>query len=63
MTTRGFAGREPVDAAGVAEGVGSEAAAGDLLVGAEDLFAKRFEQHGVDSFGNNPIREAFTATV
>jgi hypothetical protein len=29
-----------VDAAGVAEGVDGEAAAGDLLVGVEDLFAK-----------------------
>jgi hypothetical protein len=29
-----------VDATGVAEGVGSQAAAGDLLVGVEDLFAK-----------------------
>ena len=28
-----------VDAAGVAEGVGSQPAAGDFLVGAEDFFA------------------------
>jgi hypothetical protein len=27
--------------------VGREAAAGDLLVGEEHLFAKRFEEHGV----------------
>src|SRR5580700_11987362 len=31
-----------VDTAGVAEGVGRETAAGDLLVGVEDLFAKGF---------------------
>ena len=35
-------GARAVDAAGVAEGVRSEAAAGDLLVGVEDLFAERF---------------------
>ena len=35
-----------VDAAGVAKGVRSEAAAGNFLVGVEDFFAQRFEQHG-----------------
>ena len=43
-----------VDAAGVAEGVWGEAAAGDLLVGAEDLLAKRGEQHGKDSLQFGP---------
>jgi hypothetical protein len=36
-----------MNAAGVAEGVGREAAAGDFPVGEEDLFAEGFEQHGV----------------
>ena len=39
-------GAAAVDTAGVPESVRRKAAAGDLLVGAENLFAKRFEQHG-----------------
>ena len=38
-------GTGAVDAAGVAEGVRGEAAAGDLLIGVEDLLAKGFEKH------------------
>ena len=53
-------GAGTVDAAGVAEGVGSKAAAGDFLVGVEDLFAKRFEQHGVFPCLLSRCREAFT---
>ena len=56
MTTSGSRAGA-VDAAGVAEGVGSEAAAGDLLVGVEDLFAEGFEQHGGFPFAR---RKAFT---
>jgi len=33
----------------VGEGVGLEAAAGNLPVGVEDLFAEGFEQYGVSS--------------
>ena len=40
-----------VDAGGVAEGVEHEAAANELEVGFEDLFAKFFEQHD-GSFDN-----------
>ena len=40
-------GAGAVDAAGVAEGVGSEAAAGNFAVGVEDFFAERGEEHGV----------------
>ena len=40
MTTSGSRAGA-VDAAGVAEGVRRKAAAGDLLVGVENLFAKR----------------------
>ena len=43
---QGF-GAGAVDSAGVAEGVGSEAAAGDLLVGIEDFLAEMSKQHGV----------------
>ena len=57
MTTSGLA-PGPVDAAGVAKGVGRKAAAGDLLVGAENLFAKRFEQHGVSQIRINRSRRA-----
>jgi hypothetical protein len=37
--------------------VGSEAAACDLLVGTEDLLAKRGEQHGKDSLQETGNRE------
>jgi hypothetical protein len=39
-----------VDAGGVAEGVEHEAAADELEIGFEDLFAKFFEQHGESLF-------------
>jgi hypothetical protein len=39
-------GAGAVDAAGVAPGVGSEATAGDFLIGVEDFGAKGLEQHG-----------------
>ena len=40
-------GSGAVNATGIAEGVRSQAAAGNLLVGVEDLFAECFEHHGV----------------
>jgi hypothetical protein len=51
-------GTGSVDSAGVAEGVRSEAAAGDFKVGVEDLFAKRFEEHG-DFPGRGSARDKF----
>ena len=43
-----------VDAAGVAEGVRRQAAAGDLPVGVEHLFTKRGEQHRLGLDGQAP---------
>lgn len=45
----------PFNAAGVAEGVGSEASSGDFLVGAEHLFAEFGQEHGKPSLTLSPM--------
>jgi len=50
-------GTAAVDAGDIAKCVRSEAAAGDLLVRCQNLFAKRFEKHAVI------LRKAFTRRV
>ena len=47
-----------VDTACIAECVWGETAAGDFLIGVEDLFAKRFEEHG-DFPGRGSARDKF----